>query len=46
MPNINLIMLKTKELLSYHCGYHSNIVTIATEYVADAYYRKVALCQI
>ena len=31
------IQLKTKELLTYHCGYHGNLVTIATRYVADAY---------
>ena len=31
------IQLKTKELLTYHCGCHGNLVTIATRYVADAY---------
>ena len=34
------ILLKTKELLRYLCGCHGNIVTITTEYVADAYYPK------
>ena len=30
----------------YHCGCFGNIVTIATEYVADAYFLKEALRQI
>ena len=30
MSNVNSIPLKTKGLLRYHCGYHGNIVTIAT----------------
>ena len=30
------IQLKTKELLTYHCGCHGILVTIATRYVADA----------
>ena len=30
------IQLKTKELLTYCCGCHGNLVTIATRYVADA----------
>ena len=46
MPNMNSLPLKTKELLRYHSGCHSNIVTIATVYVADAYYPKEALGQI
>ena len=37
---MNLRPPKTKELLNYHC------VTIAAEYVAEAYYPKVSLCQI
>ena len=36
MPNVISIWLKTKELLPYHYGCHSNPVTIATRYVADA----------
>ena len=32
--------------LRYHCVCHGNIDTIATEYVADGYYPKEALCQI
>ena len=28
---------KTNELLTYHCGCHDNLVTIATKYVANAY---------
>ena len=31
------IKLKTKELLTYHCGCHGNLVAIVTRYVADAY---------
>ena len=37
MLNMGSIGLKTKELLTYHCGCHGNPVTIATRYVADAY---------
>ena len=38
MSNMNLIALKTKELLRYHCGYHGNIVTSATGHLGDAYF--------
>ena len=31
---------KTKELLTYYGGFHGNLVTIATRYVADAYCPK------
>ena len=34
------IRLKTKELLTYYCGCHGNLVTIATRYAADAYCPK------
>ena len=30
------IQLETKELFTYYCGCHGNLVTIATRYVADA----------
>ena len=30
MPNVDSIWLKTKELLTYHYGCHSNLATIAT----------------
>ena len=40
MPNVDSILLKTKELLTYHYGCHSNLVTIATMYVADACHPK------
>ena len=40
MPNVDSTWLKTKELLTYHYGCHSNLVTIATRYVADAYHPK------
>ena len=38
MPNVDLIWLKTNKLLTCHYGYNSNLVTIATRYVADAYH--------
>ena len=40
MPNMDSIWLKAKELLTYYCGCHGNLVTIATSYVADAYCLK------
>ena len=46
MPNVDSTWLKTKELLTYHYGCHSNLVTIATRYVADAYHPKKGPCQI
>ena len=46
MPNIKSMQLKTKELLTYFCGYRGNLVAIATKYVADAYCPKEAPCQI
>ena len=46
MPNVDSIWLKTKELLTYHYGCHSNLVTIATNYVADAYHPKKGSYQI
>ena len=30
----------TKELLTYHCGYHGDLITMATRYVVDAYQRS------
>ena len=32
MPNVDSTWYKTKELLTYHYGCHSNLVTIATRY--------------
>ena len=46
MPNVNSIELKTKELLTYHYGCHSNLVTIVTSYVTDAYHPKKGSYQI
>ena len=46
MPNVDSIWLKTKELLTYHYGCHSNQVTIATKYVTNVYCPKEALYQI
>ena len=43
--NVGSIWLKTKELLTYHCGCHGNLVTIAARYVSGAYYSKEAPCQ-
>ena len=37
MLKMGSIELKTNELLTYHCGCHGNLVTIATRYVANAY---------
>ena len=34
---MNSIWLKTKELLRFYSGYHGELVSIATKYVADAY---------
>ena len=34
------IQFRKKELLIYHFGCYSNLVTIATKYVADAYHPK------
>ena len=38
MLKMDSVRLKTKKLLTYHCGYNGNLVTIATRYVPDAYY--------
>ena len=46
MLKMGSIGLKTNESLTYHCGCHGNLVTIATRYVADAYCPKEAPCQI
>ena len=37
MSHMDSIRLKTKELLTYYCGRHGNLGTIAMRYVADAY---------
>ena len=46
MPNVDSTWLKTNELLTYHYGCHSNLVTIATKYVAGAYHSKQGPYQI
>ena len=46
MPDVDSIQVKKKELLIYHFSCHSNLVTIATRYVADAYHLKKCLYQI
>ena len=46
MLKMGSIVFKTKELFTYHCGCHGNLVIIATRYVADAYCPKEAPCQI
>ena len=46
MPNVDSIWLKTKELLTYHYGCHSNLVTIAARYMADTYHPKKGSYQI
>ena len=40
MLDVDSIQFKRKELLIYHFGCHSNLVTIATRYVADTYHPK------
>ena len=35
MPNMNSIQLKTKELVTYYCSGHGDLITIATRYMAD-----------
>ena len=40
MLNVDSIWLKTNKLLSYHYDCHSNLVTMGTRYVADAYHPK------
>ena len=44
--NMGSIGLRTKELLTDHCGRYGNLVTIATRYVTYAYCPKEAPCQI
>ena len=38
MPNVDSIWFKIKELLTCHYSCHSNLVTTAARYVADAYH--------
>ena len=40
MPNMNLIHLKTKELLRYYCSFNGNLVAVAMDYAADPYCPK------
>ena len=40
---MNSIGHKTKELLKFQSGCHGNVVTIATGYVANAYFLKEPL---
>ena len=42
MPSMNLIHLKTKELLRYYCSFHGNLVAVAMKYAADQYCPKEA----
>ena len=44
--NVDSIWLKAKESLTFHNGCHSNLVTIAMRYVADAYHPKKGSYQI
>ena len=46
MSNVRSVSLETKELLTYQCGCHGDLVTIATRYVADTYQTKKASYQI
>ena len=40
MPNMDSIWPKIKEFVTYYCGCHGNLVTIATRILADAYCPK------
>ena len=40
MSHMDSIRLKTKELLTYYCGCHGNLIAIATRYVVDVYCPK------
>ena len=46
MPNINLIHLKTNELLRYYCSFNRNLVAVAMKSAADPCCPKEAFCQI
>ena len=46
MPNVDSIWPETTQVINYHYGCHSNLVTIATRYVADAYHPKKGSYQI
>ena len=46
MPNLKSLPFKKNELLTYHCGFHGNLVTIATRYVPNADCPKEAPCHI
>ena len=37
MPNMNLIHLKTEELLRYYCSFHGNLVFVAMKSANDPY---------
>ena len=46
IPNVDSVRPKTKELLTYCCSCHGNLITIATRYMADAYSHKEPPCQL
>ena len=46
MQNMNSIQFEAHELLRYHFHFHGNLVSIATKYVADAYYHEDTSYQI
>ena len=46
MQYVDSTQFKIKELLIYHFGCYSNLVAIATKYVADAIHPKKASYQI
>ena len=41
-----LNIIEAKELLTYHCDCHGNLITIATGNMADAYHQKESPYQI
>ena len=46
MSNIKSTKPKTKELLTFLCGYYGNLVIIEARFVADVYCPKEAPCQL
>ena len=40
IADMDSIQHRTEELLTYHCGCHGNLVTIAMRYAADAFISK------
>ena len=41
MPNMNLIHLKTNELLRYYCSFHGNLVSVPSMQLIPIFPRKL-----